>query len=64
MKNCLDLYEIKFVGMLAATAKDMVCFFFFFFCALLPLSQTDCATYFKYTFRRTFTLVGDFVSGL
>jgi hypothetical protein len=33
MKNCLDLYEIKSVGMLAATAKDMVfsLFFWLFF---------------------------------
>jgi hypothetical protein len=63
MKICLDLYEIKSVGMLAATAKDKV-FFFSFFLALLRLSQTGCATCLSNTFRRTFTLVGDFVSGL
>jgi hypothetical protein len=44
MKKKLDLYEIKSVVMLAATAKDMVFFFFFFALALLPLSQTGCAT--------------------
>ncbi len=49
--------------MIAATAKQKVFFFFFFFGSSSPKSNRLCSL-FKYAFRRTFTLVGDFVSGL